>query len=52
MVRQVQTIELSTEVGINYIQCCSVVLMHYNEPSVAEGHTIELLTLNYTTNEQ
>lgn len=30
MVRQAQTIELSMELGINYIPCCSIVLMCYN----------------------
>ena len=31
MGRTAQTIEFSTDLGINYILCCSVVLMHYNE---------------------
>ena len=30
MGKQAQTIELSTELGINYIPCCGVVLMHHN----------------------
>jgi hypothetical protein len=31
MVRQAQTIELSTELGINYIPCYQIVLMFGNE---------------------
>ena len=30
MGRTAQTIELSTELGINYIPCCKIVLMFYN----------------------
>lgn len=31
MGKQRQTIELSTELGINYIPCCKIVLMFYNK---------------------
>lgn len=30
MGKQAQTTELSTELGINYIPCCKIVLMFYN----------------------
>jgi len=30
MGKTAQTIELSTELGINYIPCCKIVLMFYN----------------------
>ena len=30
MGRKAQTIELSTELGINYIPCCAIVLMLHN----------------------
>jgi len=30
MGKQAQAIELRTELGINYIPCCSIVLMCYN----------------------
>lgn len=31
MGKQAQTIELGTELGINYIPCCAIVLMLHNE---------------------
>ena len=31
MGKYTQTIELSTELGINYIPCCKIVLMFYNK---------------------
>ena len=30
MGKQAETIELSTDLGINYMPCCSIVLMCYN----------------------
>lgn len=32
MGKQAQAIELSTELGINYIPCWAIVLMFYNVP--------------------
>ena len=37
MGKQAQTTELSTELGINYIPCCSIVLMCYNASRVSRS---------------
>ena len=45
MGRKAQTTELSTEVGINYIPCCKIVLMFYNaEISAVSMASYEVLT--------
>lgn len=44
MGKQRQTIELSTELGINYIPCCKIVLMFYNVLPLAVSGGFKKLT--------
>jgi hypothetical protein len=39
MGKKAQTIELSTELGINYIPCCKIVLMFYNT-KITDGFSL------------
>ena len=43
MGRKAQTTELSTEVGINYIPCCKIVLMFYNTPIYARFNGVKIM---------
>ena len=50
MGKQAQTIEFSTNLGINYIPCCSIVFMFYNEMNKKrdmEQKIIEILKDNF-----
>jgi len=49
MIRQAQTIELSTELGINYIPCCKIVLMFYNASLLTVSMVYSVSCVNFKT---